>query len=167
MKKVRLGFVGCGTMGQRAHLENYATLPDVELVALADLRPQTRELVARVRAVLRRYAPVSDGSTTVGATGGIGSFALDEVRMRITLHGQVLNITPMEFRVLAVLLEQPGRIWSRAQLLEHIQPAEMESYDRVIDTHIKNLRKKITVIEPGSNYIRSVYGVGYKLELCD
>lgn len=125
-----------------------------------------RELVARVRAVLRRYAHISRDSTADGAASD-GPFVVDEARMRITLNGAVLNITPMEFRVLAALLDQPGRIWSRAQLLQHIQPGELESYDRVIDTHIKNLRKKVSAIEPGSNYLRSVYGVGYKLELCN
>ena len=126
-----------------------------------------RELVARVRAVMRRYGSVGGGSVAAGGVADSSPFTLDATRMRITLHGSVLNITPMEFRVLEVLLDQPGRIWSRSQLLEHGQPDDLDSYDRVIDTHVKNLRKKLAAIEPGSNYIRSVYGVGYKLELCD
>jgi len=126
-----------------------------------------RELVARVRAVLRRFAPpgASGGDSSNPNVAARGPFSTDRARMRITLHDKLLNITPMEYRVLEVLLDQPGRIWSRAQLLEHIQPDDLDSYDRVIDTHVKNLRKKIAAIEPGGNYLRSVYGVGYKFEM--
>lgn len=124
-----------------------------------------RELVARVKAVLRR-APAAGAGAAADGDAGVerGPFRVDEARMRITLRHNALNLTPMEFRLLAVLLRHPGRIWSRSQLLEQVQPDDLDSYDRVVDTHVKNLRKKLAEVAPGGNYIRSVYGIGYKLD---
>jgi two-component system alkaline phosphatase synthesis response regulator PhoP len=112
-----------------------------------------RELVARVRAVLRRAegAPATD---TIRA----GDLTLDRGRYRAELPGREIALTPTEFEILAALAAQPGRVFSRAQLLEAARGVSFESYERAIDSHIRNLRRKL---EPG-NYIVTVHGIGYK-----
>ncbi len=119
-----------------------------------------REIVARVKAQLRRVELTRDG-----IAGARGPFAVHEQDMRIELRGQVLQLTPSEFRLLSTLLGQPGRVFSRGQLLEAARNESADNLDRVVDTHIKNIRKKLGVIDPDHHYLRSVYGVGYKLEL--
>lgn len=118
-----------------------------------------REVVARVKAVLRR-PPLT------GATAGpqVGAFLLDEGRMRISFHGQRLDLTTSEYRLLRKLLLHPGRVYSRAQLLIELHGTDEESFDRAIDTHVKNLRKKLASVDAEANVLRSVYGVGYQLD---
>ena len=118
-----------------------------------------REVVARVKAVLRRVNANADGKAQTGV------FRVDEARMSILVADKLLDLTPMEFRLLATLLSHPGRVYSRNQLLDKVRENEIEVFDRIIDTHVKNLRKKIAAVLPEQNPIRSVYGVGYKLEL--
>jgi two-component system, OmpR family, response regulator BaeR len=124
-----------------------------------------REVVARVKAVLRRprAAPAS-GPDDDGARS-IGPFSLEEPRMRITFHGQRLELTTSEFRLLRRFLLSPGRVYSRAQLLTELHGTDDEAFDRAIDTHVKNLRKKLARVAPETNVLRSIYGVGYQLEL--
>lgn len=119
-----------------------------------------REVVARVKAQLRRVELARHG-----VAGTRGPFTVDEAAMRVELRGQVLDLTPSEFRLLSAMIGQPGRVFSRAQLLDAAQSEVRDSIDRVVDTHIKNMRRKLETIDPGRAYIRSVYGVGYKLEL--
>jgi two-component system response regulator BaeR len=114
-----------------------------------------RELVARVKAILRRPR---------GAKRAAG-LALDESRHVAELDGKALDLTPVEFRLLAMLAEAPGKVFSRTTLLERLYPDHRVVTDRTVDTHIKNLRKKIAEIRPGEDPIPSIYGVGYKLEL--
>jgi two-component system response regulator BaeR len=114
-----------------------------------------RELVARVKAILRRPR---------GAQRAAG-LALDEPRHVAALDGKALELTPVEFRLLAMLAEAPGKVFSRSTLLERLYPDHRVVTDRTVDTHIKNLRKKINEIRPGGDPIPSIYGVGYKLEL--
>jgi len=114
-----------------------------------------RELVARVKAILRRPR---------GAKRAAG-LALDASRHVAALDGQALDLTPVEFRLLAMLAEAPGKVFSRATLLERLYPDHRVVTDRTVDTHIKNLRKKIAEVRAGEDPIPSIYGVGYKLEL--
>ena len=113
-----------------------------------------RELVARVKAVLRR----TGGETTIKAKGLI----LDEARYQASLHGVDLELTAVEFKLLSFLAANPGRIYSRDQLMERIYSDHRIVSDRTIDSHIKKLRKKISGQSPDEELIGSVYGVGYK-----
>lgn len=115
-----------------------------------------REVVARVRTVLRR----SGGATILQCEG----LVLDETRYRAELHGRDLELTAVEFRLLAFLAASPGRIYARSQLMDHIYPDRRLVSDRTIDSHIKKLRRKIEAAAPGAEMIRSVYGVGYAFE---
>jgi DNA-binding response OmpR family regulator len=115
-----------------------------------------RELVARVRTVLRRAA-----GGAVSEVIRVGHLALDRADYHVTLPGLETQLTPTEFELLATLASQPGRIFSRAQLLTAVRGVSFESYERAIDSHIRNLRRKL---EP-HDCIVTVHGVGYKLHL--
>ena len=115
-----------------------------------------REVVARVKAVLRR---TRDGQT-IQARGLI----LDEHRYQAKLHNHDLELTAVEFKLLQFLVANPGRIYGRQQLMDKIYPDERNVSDRTIDSHIKKLRRKIEVIDPEARFIHSVYSVGYKFE---
>jgi two-component system response regulator BaeR len=114
-----------------------------------------REVVARVRAVLRR---------TTGQTLPQQGLSLDEPTMRATLEGRNLDLTAVEFKLLAILFARPGHIYNRDQLMERIYPDQRIVNDRTIDSHIKKLRRKMEQAAPGCDLIRSVYGVGYKFD---
>jgi two-component system response regulator BaeR len=115
-----------------------------------------REVVARVKAVLKRTA----GRAETTSTG----LRLDPSRQLATIHGRKLDLTNVEFKLLSVLGQTPGRIFSREQLMEKIYPDRRIVEDRTIDSHIKKLRKKIASASEGVELIHSVYGVGYKFE---
>lgn len=117
-----------------------------------------REVVARVKTVMRRSSQREKETT-----GKL--FYVDDDKSRITLNGVALDLTGTEFRLLKLLISRPGRVYSRSQLLELCYQQEQYVYDRVIDSHIKNLRKKIAKILPGQELIHAVYGVGYRYEL--
>jgi DNA-binding response OmpR family regulator len=117
-----------------------------------------KELVARVRSVLRRAENIQPGADIVKA----GELTLDIPRMRATLNSREIDLTPTEFHLLEVLARQPGRIFTRAQLLEAAQGIAIDSYERAIDAHIKNIRHKIEPNPREPRYILKVYGVGYK-----
>ena len=89
---------------------------------------------------------------------------LDESRYLATLHGHNLELTAVEFKLLQLLASQPGRIFGREKLMDHIYPDERVVADRTIDSHIKKLRKKIAAVSPDVELIHSVYSVGYKFE---
>jgi two-component system response regulator BaeR len=114
-----------------------------------------REVVARVKAVLRRA-----GAPTLQAEG----LVLDEARYRAVLHGHDLDLTAVEFKLLERLAAQPGRIFSREQLMGAIYPDRRIVGDRTIDSHVKKLRRKMAAADPEREYIQSVYGVGYRFE---
>jgi len=116
-----------------------------------------REVVARVKAVLRR-------STNHAAPGVASLLHLDEERLLATLYGSELELTVVEFKLLEFLSANPGRIYGRNQLMDHIYPDQRIVSDRTIDSHIKNLRKKIAVVSAETEIIHSVYGVGYKYD---
>jgi DNA-binding response OmpR family regulator len=121
-----------------------------------------RELVARVRAVLRRVdlgARDGDKSREVVTAGEL---TLDLPRMRAELAGRQVDLTPTEFQLLATLAAQPGRIFTRSQLLDTVHGVAFESYERAIDTHIKNIRRKLEPDPRLPRYLLTVYGVGYR-----
>lgn len=119
-----------------------------------------RELVARVRAHLRRRAPAS------GECGNaVPQFLVDRERMRVLHAGVPLSLTPVEFRVLAALLEHPDRVFSRQQLLDVAHLDQRDTNDRTVDSHVKNIRRKLAAALPGVDCLQSVYGVGYRFEL--
>ena len=121
-----------------------------------------KELVARVRAVLRRTE--SALSTPRQELIRTADLTLDLPRMRATLDQRPLDLTPTEFELLAALAGQPGRIFTRTQLLDAVHGVAFESYERAIDAHIKNIRRKLEPNPRQPRYILTVYGVGYKYE---
>lgn len=118
-----------------------------------------REVVARVRALLRR----SEGKTKLTTT----PWRVDEASFRVCWRGKWLPLTRLEFFMLRLLVSRPGRAFSRAQLLGCIHDEPRHISDRAIDTHIKNIRRKIEAVEPGVEYITSIYGVGYRLDVAN
>jgi two-component system response regulator BaeR len=118
-----------------------------------------REVVARIKAILRR------ANAAPGGDAAAAGLRLDEERYAASLDGETLDLTPVEFRLLRTLLDPPGRVWSREQLLDRLYDDHRVVSDRTVDSHIKNLRRKLGVARPDAECIRSVYGVGYKLEL--
>ncbi len=117
-----------------------------------------RELVARVRAVLRRRA----GSTATEIVSA-GDLRLDVPRMRVERDGTPVDLTATEFALLETMARQPGRVFTRSQLLDAIHGVAFESYERAIDAHIKNIRRKLEPAPHSPRYILTVYGVGYRL----
>ena len=119
-----------------------------------------KELVARVRAVLRRAEGRAGPAADILH---VGDLTLDVPRLRLTVGERAVELTATEFQLLTALARQPGRIFTRAQLLDAVHGVAFESYERAIDTHIKNLRRKIEPDPRQPRYIQTVYGVGYKL----
>ena len=119
-----------------------------------------KEVVARVRALFRRMEAMlnREEAQVIHAAG----LELDLERLRLSLAGQVVELTPTEFQLLAMLAGQPGRVFTRLQLLDAIRGVAFESYERAIDAHIKNIRHKIEPKPREPRYILTVYGVGYK-----
>jgi DNA-binding response OmpR family regulator len=122
-----------------------------------------RELVARVRAVLRR----TEVAQAPGEIVRTGDLTLDVPRMRTEVAGRAVDLTPTEFQLLETLARRPGRIFTRAQLLDAIHGVAFESYERAIDTHVKNLRRKLEPDPRRPRYILTVYGVGYRFADAD
>ncbi|HEY3214365.1 MAG TPA: response regulator transcription factor [Actinomycetota bacterium] len=117
-----------------------------------------KELVARVRAVLRRTRTAARGDEVVRA----GDVEIDTAKMRVSVGGTQVDLTPTEFQLLATLAREPGRVFTRSQLLDAVHGVAIESYERAIDAHVKNIRRKIEP-EPGSpRYVVTVHGVGYR-----
>jgi len=88
---------------------------------------------------------------------------LDLVRRRVTVAGRAVTLTPTEFELLATLAREPGRVWTRSQLLDAVHGFSLETYERAIDGHIRNLRRKLEPDETAARYVRTVHGVGYAL----
>jgi DNA-binding response OmpR family regulator len=119
-----------------------------------------RELVARVKAVLRRTA--SSGREAAGAQLHLGDLLLDTDRLAITRAGTSIDLTATEFQLVATLARQPGRVFTRAQLIDAVRGDAGDSFDRAIDAHVKNVRRKLEADTRNPRYILTVYGVGYK-----
>ena len=118
-----------------------------------------KEVVARVKAVLRR----SEGGLNHGEV--YDAFEVNDQTYSIKLHRDRLDLTPVEFRLLKMFLQSPGRVFNRDQILNNIFEDGRIVLDRTVDTHVKNLRHKLKTASPEHDYIRSVYGIGYSFEL--
>ena len=118
-----------------------------------------KELVARVRAVLRR---AQAGQAQAERTT-IGELDIDRTRRQVSVGARRVELTATEFELLATMAAQPGRVFTRAQLLDAIHGEAFEAYERAIDAHVKNLRRKIETDPRAPRYIETVFGVGYRL----
>ena len=119
-----------------------------------------KELVARIRAVLRR---TEDAAATAEADHiRVGDLELDVPRLVATAAGRRVSLTATEFQLLTALARQPGRVFTRSQLLDAVHGVAFESYERAIDAHVKNIRRKLEVDPRAPRYIQTVYGVGYR-----
>jgi two-component system response regulator BaeR len=116
-----------------------------------------RELMARIKAILRRS----------GQAAAVPALAIDDGARRIALHGKPLDLTPTEYGILAALARRPGQVFSRAQLLDLAREgnAGLDVTDRAIDSHVKNLRRKIAAVLPEADAIHAIYGLGYRFDL--
>jgi DNA-binding response OmpR family regulator len=117
-----------------------------------------KELVARVRAVFRRI----DAAPERGDVVRSGDIVLDRRRMQASVGSRAIDLTATEFELLATLAAQPGRVFTRAQLLDAIRGVEVDSFDRAIDAHVKNVRRKLEPDPKNPRYVLTVHGVGYK-----
>ncbi len=116
-----------------------------------------KELVARVRAVLRRVQ-ASEHAEQIR----VGDVDIDVVRMRMTVAGKLVDLTATEFQLVLAMARQPGRVFTRSQLLDSVHGEAFESYERAIDAHVKNIRRKIEPDPRAPRYIQTVFGVGYR-----
>jgi DNA-binding response OmpR family regulator len=117
-----------------------------------------KELVARVRAILRRTSAMDTGAEVLRAAGVV----VDLKRMRVAVEGRPVDLTPTEFQLLTALIREPGRVFTRSQLLDAVHGVAIESYERAIDAHVKNLRRKIEPTPGRPRYLLTVHGVGYR-----
>ena len=121
-----------------------------------------RELVARVRAILRRTQEVETPLVeTLSFDSGV--LEIDTVRREVRRDGETVDLTPNEYRLLVTLSRYPGRVYSRFELISHVQGYDYEGYERTIDAHVKNLRKKIEPDPKHPRYVETVFGMGYRL----
>jgi DNA-binding response OmpR family regulator len=170
-----LGLPSLDGLDVTRELRKFSTVPIIMLTARSDesdkliglemgaddyiTKPfSPKELVARVRSVLRRMENLQPENQLLH----VGNLTLDIPRMRTTLAGSEIELTATEFQFLAVLVKQPGRIFTRGQLLEAVHGVAIDSYERAIDAHIKNIRRKIEPNPRQPRYVISVYGMGYK-----
>lgn len=119
-----------------------------------------REVVARVKTILRRYKKTQNFSIDADSS----PLVIDEGRFQATWRGKLLELTPAEFRLLKTLSTEPGKVFSREMLLNHLYDDYRVVTDRTIDTHIKNLRRKLEALDSEPSFIRAVYGMGYRWE---
>jgi two-component system, OmpR family, alkaline phosphatase synthesis response regulator PhoP len=117
-----------------------------------------RELVARVSSVLRRARRDEDRTSRFEAA----DLTIDEAALRVERGGRPIDLTATEFQLLAALARHPGRVFTRAQLLDAVRGTEVESFDRAIDAHVKNIRRKLERDAHRPRYLLTVYGIGYK-----
>ena len=118
-----------------------------------------KELVARVRAVLRRTDTARAGGAEMVRVADV---EVDVPRMRVTVAGRPVDLTATEFQLLMALIREPGRVFTRSQLLDAVHGVAFESYERAIDAHVKNIRKKIEPTPGKPRYLLTVHGVGYR-----
>jgi len=122
-----------------------------------------REVLARVRAQLRRHQRGTESHT--GALLQVGSLRLDPARYTVTIDGAPLDLTRTEYNLLRMLMENPGYVFTRNELIESALGYSYEGMDRTLDSHIKNLRRKIGDNPKEPTYIHTVYGIGYRMEV--
>jgi DNA-binding response OmpR family regulator len=122
-----------------------------------------RELVLRVQAILRRGAPAAGQQGP--ASYGDGTLVIDEPQRRITVRGERVDLTPTEWGILLTLAGVPGRVYSRFELINRVRGYEFEGYERTVDSHVKNLRRKIEEEQASPSIVQTVLGGGYRLGL--
>ena len=122
-----------------------------------------RELVLRVQAILRRSG--GDPVTQERVSYGAGELVLDEERRQVSLRGQQVELTPTEWGLLTALARVPGRVYSRYELINRVRGYEFEGYERTVDSHVKNLRRKIERDPANPSIVQTVLGAGYRLGL--
>ena len=122
-----------------------------------------RELVARVRMILRRSARPKTAAPAATSPASALPFALDEERHQIRYYGRVLELSRYEYGILRLLVQRPGRVFTRDELLDKVWDGGSESFDRTVDAHIKTLRAKLKAIAPELEPIRTLRGSGYAL----
>jgi DNA-binding response OmpR family regulator len=121
-----------------------------------------RELVLRVQAILRRGGPATGQETD--SYGG-GTLVIDESQRQVTVRGTRVDLTPTEWGILVALATVPGRVYSRFELINRVRGYEFEGYERTVDSHVKNLRRKIEEEPADPKIVQTVLGVGYRLSL--
>ena len=119
-----------------------------------------KELVARVRAVLRRTGVAS--AISIQTPIRVGDVRIDPARLQVTAGDRAIELTPTEFQLLSTLAREPGRVFTRGQLLDAIHGVAFASYERAIDAHVKNIRKKLEPEPAKPRYLLTVHGVGYR-----
>jgi DNA-binding response OmpR family regulator len=124
-----------------------------------------REVLARVRAVLRRMVPSETTDTPLQSV--FGEIVIDFQRWEVRVNGNLVHLTPKEFKLLEIMVRQPGQIFSRTDLLAGAFGPYYEGLERTIDVHVMNLRKKLEQFAPDKTYIKTVYGLGYKFSEVD
>ena len=117
-----------------------------------------REVVARVKAILRRTRKTADKSEPFK----VGKFTVDTAGYSVSVDGVTLDLTPTEYKIFELLASRPGQVFTRFQMVEQVQGVAFEGYERTIDAHVKNLRRKIDDNPKDPRIILTVYGVGYK-----
>lgn len=120
-----------------------------------------RELVARIQAILRRLRKQGDGNLDES----LRLVEIDEATRTVRLRGRPMELTPTEYELFVAMARRPGTIYSRAQLLDLARRDSLDVNDRAIDSHIKNLRRKISTVMPETEVIHSIYGLGYRVEV--
>ena len=120
-----------------------------------------RELAARIRAVLRRTT--QDASERGPSTLSYGEISLDTQQRAVSLAGKPLKLTPTEFRLLTLLVREPGKTFTRDQIIDRVFGYDFEGFDRTVDSHVYSLRRKLNAASKDRRYIHTVYGVGYRL----
>jgi len=123
-----------------------------------------RELVARVNAVLRRTQRDAEKRELTKETVSAGSIIIDLDRRAASVNGSEIDLTPTEFRLLTYFIEASGRTVSREQIIENVFGYDFNGYDRTVDTHVSNLRKKLEVADPEVKHLKTMYGVGYRFD---
>lgn len=123
-----------------------------------------RELVARVSAVLRRTSRDNEKRAESGSKVSAGDITIDLDRRSATVHGDEIDLTPTEFRLLAYFIEGRGRTVSREQIIENVFGYDFSGYERTVDTHVSNLRKKLDVANPDWRHLKTIYGFGYRFD---
>jgi DNA-binding response OmpR family regulator len=118
-----------------------------------------REVVARAKVVLRRVNSFQDFSKEVK----VGEITVDLKKYEVKKNGRLIELTPIEFKIFELLCQNPGQVYSRLQIIEKVQGYEFDGYDRTVDAHIKNIRKKIEENPQKPEYLVTVFGIGYKL----
>jgi DNA-binding response OmpR family regulator len=165
-----LGLPGRDGLDVARSLRRVSNVPIVMLTARGDglelgaddyvVKPfSPKELVARVRAVLRRTEAAGVGGTEILRVADV---EVDLPRMRVAVGGRPVDLTPTEFQLLAAMVREPGRVFTRGQLLDAVHGVAFESYERAVDAHVKNLRKKIEPTPGHPRYLLTVHGVGYR-----